>query len=167
MTAVDAGQLVLRLVLAVTMAFHGTQKLFGWFDGGGLDRAEAFFRSQGFRPPRVMALVAGLTETAGAVLLGTGLATPLAVAMIAGTLVNVLALHAKNGLDSRKHGCEHELMLLAGVVSIALIGPGAVSLDHAFGLAYPDWAGVAALGAAAVAGAVVVRSRDRMTAARP
>ena len=55
-------------------------------------------------------------------------------------------------------------MLLAGVVSIALIGPGAVSLDHAFGLTYPDWAGVAALGAAAVAGAVVVQSRERVAA---
>jgi putative oxidoreductase len=160
----DAGLLVLRLVLFVTMAFHGTQKLFGWFDGGGLDRAEKFFRSQGFRPPRLMALVAGVTETAGAVLLGTGLATPLAVAMIAGTLVNVLSLHVKNGLDARKHGCEHELMLLAGVVAVGLSGPGVISLDHALGLDHPSWAGLAALGLAAIGGLVVVLSRDRAPA---
>jgi hypothetical protein len=73
----DFGLLVLRLVLLVIMAFHGTQKLFGWWDGGGLDRAEAFFASQGFRPPRLMALIAGLTECAGSARrAGSGSARP-------------------------------------------------------------------------------------------
>jgi putative oxidoreductase len=162
----SAALLVLRAVLFVVMAFHGTQKLFGWFDGGGLDRAENFFRSQGFRPPRLMGLVAGITETAGAVLIGLGVLTPLGVLMLGGTLVNVLALHVKNGLDGRRHGCEFELTLLAAVVAVGLAGPGALSLDHLFGLVFPAWTAGAVLAAALVGGGAVVASRDRRSPVR-
>jgi putative oxidoreductase len=161
-----AGLLILRLVLLVIMAFHGTQKLFGWWDGGGLDRAEGFFASQGFRPPRLMALVAGLTETAGAVLLGAGLFTVLGIAMITGVLTNVAALHLKNGLDGRKHGFEFELMLLAGVAAVGLCGPGTWSLDSWLGVPGTPWLGAAALLAGIAAGIVIVSTRDRTAAAR-
>jgi putative oxidoreductase len=114
----NAGLLVLRLVLLVIMGMHGTQKLFGWWDGGGLAEAERFFAGQGFRPPRLMGLVAGLTQTAGALLIGAGWASVLSVAMLTGVLTVVIALHLPNGLDGRKQGCEYELMILAGVVAI-------------------------------------------------
>ena len=45
--AAETGLLLLRLTIMAIMFFHGAQKLFGWWDGGGLDQAE------GFSPARV------------------------------------------------------------------------------------------------------------------
>jgi putative oxidoreductase len=157
----DTPVLVLRIALLVIMAFHGTQKLFGWWNGGGLDRAEAFFAGQGFRPPRLMALIAGITETTGALLIGTGLLTVVGVAMLTGVLVNVGALHLRNGLDSRRHGCELELMLLAGVVAVGLAGAGRWSVDSALGVPSWGWLGPIAVVAGIGGGLTVVATRDR------
>ena len=164
-TSTDAGLLVLRAVLFVVMTFHGTQKLFGWWDGGGLDRAEAFFASQGFHPPRQLALVAGLTECAGAVLVGVGGLTVLGTAMLTGVLTNVTALHWRNGLDGRKHGFEFELMLLAGVVAVGLCGPGDWSVDHWLGTPGRVWLGPAAVALGLVSGLVIVSTRRKPAAA--
>jgi putative oxidoreductase len=159
--AVDLGQLVLRLTLFVIMGFHGTQKLFGWFDGGGLDRAEKFFASQGFRPPRFMAFFAGFTELTAAVLLGAGLITTGAVAAMTGALINIAALHIRNGLDTRKHGFEFELMMFAGVVAIGLGGPGAWSLDAVLGLPTIPWVNALAIASSLVVGTIVSATRAR------
>jgi putative oxidoreductase len=152
---------MLRVVIAVVMFFHGTQKLFGWWGGDGLDGAERFFASQGFRPPRLMATVASLTETGGALLLGTGLATELGAAMLTGVLTNVVALHLRNGLDHRKHGCELELSLLAGTVAIGLCTAGDWSLDHALDVPSRPWLGAAAVGLGIVSGLGIVATRHR------
>jgi putative oxidoreductase len=161
----STGLLLLRLVIAVVMFFHGTQKLFGWWDGNGLDGAARFFASQGFRPPRLMAAVASLTETGGALLLALGLATELGVAMLAGVLTNVVALHLRNGLDHRKHGFELEFALLGGTVAVGLCGPGRWSLDHALGVPGWTWLGAVAVGLGLVSGLCVFASRDRRAAA--
>jgi putative oxidoreductase len=161
-TAASFGLLALRLVILVIMGFHGTQKLFGWWDGGGLDRAEKFFAAQGFRPPRLMALVAGATETCGAVLLGTGALSVLGTAMLTGVLTNVTALHLRNGLDGKKHGFEFELMILAGVVAIGLCGPGDLSVDHWLGVTSGAPWGPVAVAAGVLSGLVVVTTRKRV-----
>jgi putative oxidoreductase len=155
----DFGLLALRLVLFLVMAFHGTQKLFGWWNGGGLDRAEGFFASQGFRPPRLMALIAGVTECVGAVLLGAGALSVLGTAMLAGVLANVTALHWRNGLDGRRHGCEFELTLLAGVIAIGLCGPGGWSVDHGLGTPGRVWLGPAAVALGLVSGLIICSTR--------
>ena len=155
----DLGLLILRLTLFVVMAFHGTQKLFGWWQGGGLDRAEAFFASQGFRPPRLMALIAGVTECVGAVLLGAGALTVLGVAMLTGVLTNVISLHWRNGLDGRRHGCEFELMLLAGVIAVGFCGPGGWSADHGFGTPGRVWLDPVAVALGLISGLVISSTR--------
>jgi putative oxidoreductase len=161
-TAASFGLLVLRLAILVIMGFHGTQKLFGWWDGGGLDRAEKFFAAQGFRPPRLMALVAGATETCGAVLLGAGALSVLGTAMLTGVLTNVTAIHLRNGLDGKKHGFEFELMILAGVVAIGLCGPGDLSVDHWLGVTSGAPWGPVAVAAGVLSGLVVVTTRKRV-----
>jgi putative oxidoreductase len=158
-TAASFGLLELRLVIAVIMVFHGTQKLFGWWDGGGLDRAEKFFGAQGFRPPRLMALVAGVTETTGAVLLGTGALSVLGTAMLTGVLTNVTALHLRNGLDGKKHGFEFELMILAGVVAVGFCGPGKWSIDHWLDLPRGALWGPVAVAVGVLGGLIVVATR--------
>src|SRR3982750_3238311 len=59
------GLLILRLVVGLTMAAHGSQKLFGWFGGHGLTGTGGFLEQLGFVPGRRNALFAGLAEFMG------------------------------------------------------------------------------------------------------
>ncbi|MQA98376.1 MAG: DoxX family membrane protein, partial [Streptosporangiales bacterium] len=47
----------------------------------------------GYPAPAVFAVVAGLSEVVGGLLLATGLLTPLAVATVVGVMVNAYAAH--------------------------------------------------------------------------
>ena len=65
----DLGRLLLRGVVGPLFVGHGTQKLFGWFDGHGLAATGQFFESVGLRPGRRHALAAGAAEAGGGALL--------------------------------------------------------------------------------------------------
>ncbi|MCP2257866.1 putative oxidoreductase [Streptoalloteichus tenebrarius] len=137
MTTLDLGLLVLRVVVGLLMVGHGAQKLFGAFGGHGLAGTAGWLESQGFRPGRVMALMAGLGELAGGVGLAVGLLTPLAGAAVIGTMVVAATTHAANGLWVTKGGYEYPLVLAVAGAGLALTGPGAASLDALFGIDRP------------------------------
>ena len=86
----DIGRLFLRGVVGPLFVGHGTQKLFGWFGGHGLDGTGGFFESLGLRPGKRHATAAGAAEAAGGVLLTLGALTPLAAAMISGTMITAI-----------------------------------------------------------------------------
>jgi putative oxidoreductase len=71
-------RLLLRTVVGGLFIGHGTQKLFRWFGGGGLDATGQGFEALGLTPGRRNALAAGLAESGGGALLALGLATPVA-----------------------------------------------------------------------------------------
>jgi putative oxidoreductase len=158
----DTGLFIARLIFGALLIGHGTQKLFGWFGGHGLDGTGGFFHSLGFRPGRAMAAVAGLSEAGGGVLLALGLLTPLAGAAIVGTLLVAASVHLEKGLWSTNGG--YEMALLYGVLAaaVAVSGPGSVSLDRAFGLD-DNWSvglGIAAIALGLLSGvAVIARAR--------
>ncbi|MET9478522.1 DoxX family protein, partial [Streptomyces sp. NPDC002922] len=79
----DLGLLVLRVGTGAVLAAHGSQKLFGWFGGGGIEATTAGMEAMGFHPPRHSAVAAGLGEVGSGVLLALGLATPAAGAAAA------------------------------------------------------------------------------------
>ncbi|WP_052681055.1 MULTISPECIES: DoxX family protein [unclassified Frankia] len=124
----DLGLFLLRLTVGVTMAGHGTQKLFGWFGGGGLDSTAAFFTSAGYPSGRAFAVVAGLTETLGGIGLALGLLTPLAAAALLGTLINAMATRWGGGFFV-PDGIEYEILIAMAALSLALTGPGRLSVD--------------------------------------
>ncbi|EPH40803.1 DoxX family protein [Streptomyces aurantiacus] len=124
----DIGLLLLRLAVGLTMAAHGSQKLFGWFDGSGLDDTAAFFAADGYKAAKAMAWVAALTETLCGLGLAIGLLTPLAGAGILGIMLNAIAVKWGGGFFSPE-GIEYDLVLLAGAVSVALTGPGRLAAD--------------------------------------
>src|ERR1700712_4362630 len=132
--SMDTGLLILRLVLSLLLLGHGSQKLFGAFGGHGLDGTGGFFHSIGFRPGRPMALVAGLSEGGGGLLLAFGRLPPLAAAATVGTLFVASSVHWKNGLWGQNGGFELPLFYSATAVVLAFTGPGAYSLDNAVGL---------------------------------
>src|SRR5205809_6641998 len=78
----NTGLLLLRLVLGLLMAAHGSQKLFGWFGGHGLAAVSGMFESLGFRPGRFFASAASLSEVGGALLLPLGFLAPAGPALI-------------------------------------------------------------------------------------
>ncbi|HEX2036569.1 MAG TPA: DoxX family protein [Chloroflexota bacterium] len=134
----DAGLLLLRAVVGGLLAGHGAQKLFGWFGGFGLRGTGEYLAGLGFRPGGSFALLAGLAEGSGGLLLALGLLTPLAAAVLSGTmLVVAVAGHGSRGLKgvwNADGGYEYPLVL--GIIATALgfTGPGAYSLDVALDL---------------------------------
>ncbi|MFB7805038.1 DoxX family protein [Streptomyces virginiae] len=124
----DTGLLLLRLVLGLTMAGHGAQKLFGWFGGGGISGTGQFFTASGYPAGDAMAVLAGLTETLGGLGLAAGLLTPLAGAAVVGTMVNAIAVHG-TGAFFAPAGIEYELLLTAGAAALTLTGPGRYAID--------------------------------------
>lgn len=129
------GLLLLRLVVGLTLAAHGSQKLFGAFGGYGISGTGAYFENTlGFRPGRRYAALAGVTELAGGLALALGLFTPLASAAVVGVMtVAAVAGHAKAGFFVMRGGYEYTLVLAAVASALAFTGPGRVSVDGAWG----------------------------------
>ncbi|SHN32509.1 DoxX family protein [Streptomyces yunnanensis] len=125
----DIGLLTLRLVLGPTMATHGTQKLFGWFGGSGLNGTGKFFTMNGYPSGKVMAAVAGLTETLGGLGIALGLLMPLAAAAVFGTMINALAVDWDHGFFAPQ-GFEYPLLITAAAAALALTGPGRYAVDR-------------------------------------
>ena len=116
------------------------------------------------RPGRQHARVAGIAEFGGGLLLVFGLLTPFAAAAITAVMiVAILTVHAKNGPWSTDGGFEYNVVLMAAVFALAGVGPGAWSLDNAFGLdlAGTGWAiAELALGTLGAIGAVLAGRRE-------
>ncbi|UCM91693.1 DoxX family protein [Streptomyces marincola] len=158
------GLLLLRLAIGLTMAAHGTQKLFGWFDGAGLEATGAGYTAMGYPGGETMALVAGLSETLGGLGLALGLFTPLAAAAVVGTMINaIVAVHWENGFFLPA-GYEYTMVLCLGAAALALTGPGRLALDPLLPVpalrAHRVLYGAAALGLAVATATVVLLLRD-------
>lgn len=131
----EVGLLILRTVIGTLFVAHGVQKLFGWFGGPGLEGTSGMFGSAGYRWPRLMAVVAGLSEGLAGALLVLGFLTPFAAAVIVGVMINaIVVVHAPNGPWFGDGGYEYNLVLIAAVVGLAFTGPGLWSIDGAAGL---------------------------------
>lgn len=163
----DTGLLILRVVVGALLIGHGTQKLYGWFGGHGLDGTGGFFRSLGFRPGKPMAAVAGVSEALGGLLLVAGLFTPLAGAAIVGTMLVAASVHADKGLWGVNGGYELPFVYAVAAAAVAITGPGSASLDHLAGLddTWSTALGIAATAAGLLSGAAVI-TRARRTLAR-
>src|SRR5258707_2960319 len=123
------GILILRLVVGLTLAAHGAQKLFGWFGGYGLTGTGGFLEQLGFVPGRRNALLAGLAETGAGLLLALGVATPVAAAVALSVMVVAgVSAHAPKGFFAHNGGHEHQLPLEGPALCGAVTGPGALSL---------------------------------------
>lgn len=159
----DIGLFLLRVITGLTLAAHGAQKLFGWFGGPGLDSTAQFFEVLGFPPGRRHALMAGLVEIGGGLLLALGLITPFAAATIVSVmLVGAVSVHVKNGFFAQNGGYEYALLLGVAALALSFTGPGSLSLDATLGcyLSGAFW-GVAALLAGIIGGVIPLMQRRR------
>ena len=130
----DAGLILVRLVIGPLMAAHGAQKLFGWFGGYGLAGTGGFFEGLGFRPGRTFAATAGGHRVASGVLVALGLLGPIGPAlMLSVMVVAAISVHWPN-VFAQSNGIEVPLLYGVTAAALALTGFGAYSLDAAVGL---------------------------------
>jgi putative oxidoreductase len=137
------GLFVLRIALALVSIAHGAHMLFGTMGGpgsglgqGGLTASAAQFAAMGL-PGTPLALVVGVAQLAGGLLLAVGYLTrPAALTLAALTAILAWKSQAQWGFflnwvgdAGRGHGIEYSLVLTAGFVCLALTGGGEYSLE--------------------------------------
>ena len=150
------GLLILRVVLGLTLAAHGSQKVFGWFGGSGMAGWTGLVQKLRMRPALAWAWVAALSELAGGLLVALGFLFPLGSLMIFGAMLVAIALvHWPNGFWNTKRGYEFNLLIIAAGAALALTGPGAYSLDQILRTHLPEPLTLIAGAIAVVAGVVV------------
>ncbi len=116
------GRSLLRLAVGGFFFGHGTQKLFGWFGGSGLDATAQGFEALGLHPGRRNAIAAGAAEAGGGALLASGLAPRLAGSVLTATMLTAIhRVHAKNGPWVAKGGYEYNVVLIAAVLALVEI----------------------------------------------
>ena len=132
LTTTTAGldTLPLRVATGVIFTAHGSQKLFGWFGGYGLEGTAGWMASIGLEPGLLLATMAGGAEFFGGLLLIAGLLVrPAALVLAITMLVAIATVHLQNGLFMANNGYEFGLALLAVSLGLVLRGAGSLSLD--------------------------------------
>lgn len=130
--ATEWAPLSLRVILGIIFLVHGYPKLFKNFRG-----TADWLASSGFKPGVFWAFVLGATEFFGGWALLLGLVSRVAaglliISMVIATLLKSLKWHAPFTTDTGS-GYEFDLLILAGLVALFLLGSGMWSFDQMFG----------------------------------
>lgn len=152
MDPIDVAMLLLRLWLAAVMIAHGINH------ARSLEGTANWFASTGFRHAPLQARLSAVGELAIGAGLALGLLTSLAAAgLVATMLVAFWTIHRFAGFfvfHRPDEGYEYVLSLAVAATVLALVGPGAASLDAVLGLdtTLDGWiGGVIVLGGVAAA----------------
>ena len=136
------GLALLRLALATVFIAHGANMLFGVGAGpgigaGGLDLTTQTFAANGLAPAFPLAVLTGVLELAGGILLALGWFTRFVAPILA--IVILVAIWKMQwaygfflnwvGASDRGQGYEYSLVLIAALACLALTGAGEWSLD--------------------------------------
>jgi putative oxidoreductase len=126
---------VMRVLLGVVMFAHGSQKLLGWYGGGGFAGTMGFFTTQ-MGIPAVIALLVIVGEFFGGLGLIIGFLTRFCAASIGVIMVGAVALvHLPNGFfmnwfgNQAGEGYEYHLLALGLCAGLAILGGGRASVD--------------------------------------
>jgi putative oxidoreductase len=129
----DLALLFARVALAWIFIYHGSGKLFGWFNGPGFHRTALYFSSTAhLHPGGLFAFVGGVIEFGGGIALAFGLCSRLAGLAIFGDMVMaMITVSWANGINSETPAPGYELNLALGVLAlvIGLLGAGRASVD--------------------------------------
>jgi putative oxidoreductase len=129
----DLFLLAVRLVLAWIFIYHGARRLFGWFDGPGLDASAAYFaNTAGLSPGKFFAVLGGIIEFGGGIALAFGFLSRLAGAAIFGDMMMaIITVTWENGINATGPKSGYELNLALGFLALvpAVFGSGRFSVD--------------------------------------
>ncbi len=123
------GQMILRVVLGLIFIAHGGDKLLG-----GVGGTVQSFGNLGIPLPFVSAWLVTLLEFVGGMFLIVGLfILPTAILLAGYMLVGIILVHFPNGFfvigPDAAGGYEFNLLLIAGLLSLLLGGPGLAAVD--------------------------------------
>ncbi|MGB7241607.1 MAG: DoxX family protein [Sulfitobacter sp.] len=129
----DVAWAVLRIATGLLLVPHGAQKLFGLFGGGGLTGTAGWLESVGYSAPGLMALLIGLVEFVGGLLIAFGFLTRPAAAAVAVFMAFAVSFHIGNGFFWTARGFEYPILWGLAAVFFAVKGGGAYSIDTKIG----------------------------------
>ncbi|MFI2557077.1 DoxX family protein [Nocardia farcinica] len=139
MHSTDVALLLIRVVVGGTMIAHGLNH---WLGGGRIPGTARWFGGLGLRHGVVQAWLSVITEIGAGLLLVLGLLTaPACAAVVSVMLVAGLLAHRANGFFVFREGYEYVLVLGAVSLALAILGPGAISIDDLAGITVTGWAG--------------------------
>lgn len=127
------GLAILRVVIGVVFVAHGAPKLFG----GGVEGLAQTLGQLGVPLAAASAWLVTLLEFFGGLALIVGfLVTPIALLLSFHMLMGIVLVHASAGFyvlgSQAQHppgGIEFNLLLIAGLLTLMLAGPGFAALD--------------------------------------
>ncbi len=124
---------LVRVTAGLLLVPHGAQKLFGWFGGYGVEATGQFFAAK-LGLPASLALLAGLIEFFGGLMLAAGLLTRPVAALVFGLMaVAVVEVHLPVGFFWTSGGYEYPLFWGVVALAFAIRGGGRYSLDRLIG----------------------------------
>ena len=115
------GPFVLRLSLGAFSVIHGVQKLFGIFEGEGIDNFITLISGMGLKPATLWAIVIAIIQFLGGIFLILGIKTR-AAALLIGIVTGIMLI---GGLLLQ---LEYSVLIIAVAFSLLLTGGGRVSL---------------------------------------
>ncbi|MGI0017710.1 MAG: DoxX family protein [Nitrosotalea sp.] len=116
----DLSHFGLRISVGVLLVVHSLGK----FSSGGA----GFFSSVGLPPE--MALLIGLLESIGGALLVAGVLTRIAASLLAMEMLEIMVHIKKLQAFSGPSGLELDLLVFVIVLTVAILGPGRISISH-------------------------------------
>ncbi len=144
----DLAPFIVRLAQGSLMAGHGAQKLFGAFNGPGLEGTSGFMEMLGLKPGRPWAVVAGLSEFGGGVLTALGLLNPLGPLGVIGAMsMATTKAHWGKPIWVTEGGAELPVLNLAVSMALMIREPDKYALDRVLGIRLPPWVGPLGLAA--------------------
>jgi putative oxidoreductase len=135
---VNKALLLMRVVVGALFIGHGLQKTVGWFGGDGFAKWTQSVAQLGMQPAPFWAGLEALAEVVGGIMLVLGLFIAFGAAMLIGDMVvATFKVHLPKGLWSQQGGFEYNLVLIAILVAVGLMGAGLYSLDSRLPLVPP------------------------------
>lgn len=125
------GLAVLRIVLGIIFIAHGWPKL-----TGGIEETATLLTALSVPVPEVMAWAIAVLEVGGGAFLLVGyLVVPAALLLAVHMTLGIFLVHLSNGfyvVGPGSGGLEFNLLLVAGLLAMVLVGPGHGTLQSRF-----------------------------------
>ncbi|UHO39514.1 DoxX family protein [Chryseobacterium capnotolerans] len=131
------GPLILRLTLGIVLFPHAAQKLFGWFDGPGLQGEMQYMTTHVGLPPFI-AVIAIAIECLGTFCILLGIGTKITSIAIFFLFIGMIVVdHASHGffmnwfgkMPAGAEGFEYHLLVLGICLTLIIQGGGKYSME--------------------------------------